>query len=120
MTMQHLRLVDNEAALYCTFDDRYAAKTITGYKFHRASKTWRYPISPTLVEEAAKAFPDCRIDENVVIACEAHKARKARIAELKAVGWKDQVFTVDMPVRAVPYQHQKAAYVIALEQFGWA
>ncbi|MDZ8105507.1 MAG: hypothetical protein RM338_07745 [Nostoc sp. DedQUE12a] len=51
------------------------ARSIEGWRFHRESESWWYPLEK--IEEVVAVFPECILDENAKAAIALIKAKKA-------------------------------------------
>ncbi|MBW4685910.1 MAG: hypothetical protein KME40_12615 [Komarekiella atlantica HA4396-MV6] len=57
------------------------ARSIQGWRFHRESQSWWYPMEK--IEEVVAAFPECVLDENVKDAVAVIQAKRALQWQLK-------------------------------------
>src|SRR5690606_31786534 len=113
-----LSLASNgEIALQCSYEDRHVAKRIPGWRWDKATKTWRYPAKPDTLAQLRAAFPLLIISEDVVDAVEAVKRAEADIAVLKETEDAD----IDLPTRLPLYAHQRrmAAMALRVPAFAW-
>src|SRR5690606_31854649 len=60
-----LTLTDGELALRCPFEDRERAKRIHGCRWHKESKTWRFPARPEVLEALQNNFPLLPVPDEV-------------------------------------------------------
>src|SRR5690606_38077747 len=91
-------------------EDRHVAKRIPGWRWDKATKTWRYPAKPETLAQLRAAFPLLIISEDVVDAVEAVKRAEADIAVLKETEDAD----IDLPTRLPLYAHQRRMAAMAL------
>jgi SNF2 family DNA or RNA helicase len=96
---------DGTALLRCPFEDRHRAKSVAGWRWHRASKTWRYPASAEVLAELRAAFPDAAVDPALLAFVRDGEARRSHAG---------QAPQDDLPVRAALYEHQRRAAGLAL------
>lgn len=108
---------NGEIALQCSYDDRHVAKRIPGWRWDKASKTWRYPAKPETLAQIRAAFPWLTISEEVIRAVEAAKSAEADVAALKEAEDAD----IDLPTRLPLYAHQRrmAAMALRVPAFAW-
>lgn len=112
--MQTLTLQDGHAALRCAYEDRERAKRIPGYTFHRPSSTWRYPISSRVVDDVRAEFPYCTVDPALLDAVARFIDRDTVVQSVKDAGWQNATPITRMPVTVTPFQHQVAAFNVAM------
>jgi len=113
-----LTYVNGELALRCPFEDKDLAKRIDGARWHKETKTWRYPARPEVLAEIEGAFPGLIIPAEVIEAVEAVERAEAAVAALKDD--RGQKPIVPMPLRegVKPYWHQITAFNIVMTLFG--
>jgi len=114
-----LSLASNgEIALQCSYEDRHVAKRIPGWRWDKATKTWRYPAKPDTLAQLRATFPLLVIPDEVIDAVEAVERAEAAVAALKDD--RGQKPIVPMPLRegVKPYWHQITAFNIVMTLFG--
>lgn len=112
--MQTLTLHDGHAELRCAYEDRERAKRIPGYTFHRPTSRWRYPISSRLIDDVLAEFPHVSVDPDVIEMVQRYLDRDRVVASVKDAGWQDAKPVTHMPVTVTPFQHQVAAFNVAM------
>lgn len=105
-----LTLTDGELALRCPFEDRERAKRIHGCRWHKESKTWRFPPRPEVLEALQNSFPLLPIPDEVRAAVERVRQAEEAVAELKEA----EDAEVDVPTRLPLYAHQRRMVAMAL------
>src|SRR5690606_5677964 len=90
-----LTLTDGEPALRCPFEDRERAKRIHGCRWHKESKTWRFPPRPEVLEALQNSFPLLPVPDEVRVAVEQVRRAEEAVAELKEA----EDAEVDVPTR---------------------
>src|SRR5690606_5114297 len=113
-----LSLASNgEIALQCSYEERHVAKRIPGWRWDKATKTWRYPAKPETLAQLRAAFPWLTISEEVIRAVDAAKSAEADVAALKEAEDAD----IDLPTRLPLYAHQRrmAAMALRVPAFAW-
>lgn len=110
-----LTLEDGKLTLRCRYEDREAAKSVLGYAWNKWEKCWQYPVRPEVVNKLAATFPGLRVDKAVTIATAEIIEREAMVAQAKQAGWEDVKPVEPMLLKTRPFQHQVAAYNIALQ-----
>src|SRR5690606_20123889 len=105
-----LTLTDGELALRCPFEDRERAKRIHGCRWHKESKTWRFPPRPEVLEALQNSFPLLLIPDEVRVAVEQVRRAEEAVAELKEA----EDAEIDVPTRLPLYAHQRRMVAMAL------
>src|SRR5690606_39761131 len=105
-----LTLTDGELALRCLFEDRERAKRIHGCRWHKESKTWRFPPRPEVLEAIKNTFPLLTVPDDVRVAVEQVRQAEQTVAELK----KAEDADVELPTKLPLYAHPRRMAAMAL------
>src|SRR5690606_21433780 len=111
-----IELVDGELALTCPYEDREKAKRLHG-RWHKATKTWRLPARPEVLEALQNSFPLLPVPDEVRAAVEEVRRAEEAVAELKEAEDAD----IDLPTKLPLYAHQRrmAAMALSMPAFAW-
>ena len=106
-----VRLAPNGTiALRCPFADRDRAKSVAGWHWHKASKTWRYPATADTLRSLRTAFPGALVDPAVLEVIRGAEVRQREIDRIKVGSASDNSWPVRLPL----YEHQCRAASLAL------
>lgn len=116
--MPNLTLKDGKMALYCRYEDKAIAKSITGWEWKSEYKRWLYPLRAESLNELTIAFPGIEVDPKVSEAVLGVAMREQMVHNVKLRGWEDTRPIEPMPIRTNPFKHQVLGYNIACELMG--
>ena len=116
--MAKLTLHENKIALHSRFEDREAAKRVTGREWNKIHKVWLYPVRAEVLNELTQSFPGLEVSPKVSEAVLQVAMREQATAKIKADGWENATATEPLPVMVKPFLHQVAAYEIACKILG--
>src|SRR5690606_25117833 len=93
------------------------AKRIHGCRWHKESKTWRFPPRPEVLEALENSFPLLLIPDEVRAAVEEVRRAEEAVAELKEA----EDAEIELPTKLPLYAHQRrmAAMALGVPSFAW-
>lgn len=95
--------------LTCSFQDKDAAKSVPGAKWDAKLRRWTYPATPYSLRDLKMVFPHVIVDPAVLADVEALRLRNEKVEAIKGADDAE----VAMPIRAVPFVHQRKAFQMA-------
>lgn len=104
-----IELVDGELALTCPYEDREKTKRLHG-RWHKATKTWRLPARPEVLEALQNSFPLLPVPDEVRVAVEQVRRAEEAVAELKEA----EDAEIELPTKLPLYAHQRRMVAMAL------
>src|SRR5690606_30502217 len=111
-----IELMDGELALTCPYEDREKAKRLNG-RWHKATKTWRLPARPEVLEARENSFPLRPVPAEVRAAVEEVRRAEEAVAKLKEA----EDAEIELPTKLPLYAHQRrmAAMALRVPAFAW-
>ncbi len=113
--MATLKIIKNNLALLCEYEERTIAKEIKGHDWQKPLLAWLYPLSAKKIQEIKAKFNGIKVLPEVYGALNKTNSLSAELLKIKEL--KD--FKIEVPIKTKPRAHQRVGIKFGLTANGF-